>query len=103
MIIDLLIFFIVSIFISFFIKFVDFCFYEGNIFDKYYLYIHEKFEEKSPKLFKVIGGCIFCYGTWIYIITFSIFNIYYPLPILFIILGMGINYISIHVLNNYID
>jgi hypothetical protein len=103
MILDLLILFIISIFISFFIKFVDFCFYEGNIFDKYYLYIHEKFEQNSPKLFKVLGGCIFCYGTWIYIILFSLFNLCYTLPLIFLLFGMGINYIVIHILNNYID
>jgi hypothetical protein len=103
MIEDLFILFFVSILISLFIKFVDFCFYEGNIFDKYYLYIHEKYQENSPKLFKVLGGCIFCYGTWIYIILFCLFNIYYSLPIIFLFFGMGINYVALHVLNNYID
>jgi hypothetical protein len=103
MILDLAIFLIVSVFISFFVKFVDFCFYEGNIFDKYYLYVYEKFHEKSPKLFKVLGGCIFCYGSWIYIIVFCLFNLYYPLPLLFVIFGLGLNYVIINVLNNYID
>jgi len=103
MILDLLIFFIVSIFISFFIKFVDFCFYEGNIFDKYYLFIDEKLHEKYPKLFKVLGGCIFCYGSWIYIFLFSLFNLYYPIPLLFLLFGLGINYINLSILNRYID
>jgi hypothetical protein len=103
MLVDLVILFILSIFISFFVKFVDFCFYEGNIFDKYYLYVYEKFNEKSPKLFKVLGGCIYCYGSWIYIILYSLFNLYYAFPIIFLFLGLGINYITIYILNSYID
>lgn len=91
--------FLFSFFSSFFIKFIDFCFNEGNIFDWYYLYIYEKFESKSPKLFKVLGGCIYCYGSWIYIAIFIAFNYYYNIPFIFIFLGLGINYISLRILN----
>jgi hypothetical protein len=103
MIIDLLILFLVSVLSSFFVKFIDFCFNEGNIFDKYYLLIYNKFEKNNNKLFKVLGGCIYCFGTWIYIFIYLLFNLYYPLPFIFLFLGMGVNYISIEILNKFID
>lgn len=99
---NLIVLFIFSIFVSFFIKFLDFCFNENNIFDFYYRYISNKFNENKPKLFKVLGGCIYCFGTWIYIFIFIIFNIYYQLPLIFLFMGIGINYISIDILNKHL-
>jgi hypothetical protein len=103
MITDLLILFIVSIFSSFLVKFIDFCFNEGNIFDRYYLFIYNKFEKENPKLFKVLGGCIYCFGTWVFMFIYLLFNLYYTLPIIFILFGMGVNYISIEILNKFFD
>jgi hypothetical protein len=103
MLFDLIILIIVGILSSFFVKFIDFCFNEGNIFDWYYLHISNKFELNNTKLFKLLGGCIYCFGTWIFIIMFLLFNIYYPLPFIFIFFGMGVNYISIELINKYID
>lgn len=96
---NFIILFIFSTSVSFFVKFLDFCFNEDNIFDFYYKYISNKFYENNPKLFKVLGGCIYCFGTWVYIVFYIIFNIYYSLPFMFLFLGMGINYISIDILN----
>lgn len=103
MITNLLILFIVSIYSSFLVKFIDFCFNEGNIFDRYYLFIYNKFEKDNLKIFKVLGGCIYCFGTWIFIINYLLFNIYYSLPFIFIFFGIGINYISIDILTKILD
>lgn len=72
-------------------KFIDFCFNDGNIFSKYYSYILN-FETKHPMIFKILGGCVFCFGTWVYIILFILVGI---LPINLLILGLGVNYIFI--------
>jgi hypothetical protein len=89
---DLLILLLLSIYNSFFVFFIDFCFNEGNIFEKYYVWI-SKFKNERPKIYKVLGGCIYCFGSWIYIGIYLLFNLYYPLPFIFIFLGLGINYI----------
>jgi len=103
MIVDLISVFLLSVFISFFVKFIDFCFNEGNIFDWYYKYILDSFETTKPKLFKVLGGCIFCFGTWIFIINYILISIYSGLPIIYIFIGMGINFISLLVLERNFD
>lgn len=103
MIESLIVIFLYSVFVSFFVKFFDFCFYEGNIFDWYYKTISKYFEEKNPKLFKVLGGCIYCFGSWIYITSFIILKINYSIPTYFIFLGLGINYINLMILEKNFD
>jgi hypothetical protein len=103
MISNLIILLIVSIYSAFLTKFIDFCFNEGNIFDWYYLYIYNNFKDDNPKLFKLLGGCLFCFSTWVFIFNFVLFNIYYPLPIIFVFFGIGINYISMEIINKYLD
>lgn len=103
MIEHLIVFFLFSVFSSFFIKFFDFCFNEGNIFDWYFSYIYEKFNKIHPKLFKVLGGCIYCFGSWIYIMLFILFNHIYPIPYVFIFLGLGINFITLMILEKSFD
>ena len=74
-----------------FVSFIDFCFNEGNIFEKYYLFIL-KYKEKHPFIFKILGGCIFCFGTWIYIFHHIFLSLKGELDITYIFLGMGLNY-----------
>jgi len=103
MIINLIILFIVSILSSFLIRFIDFCFNEGNIFDWYYLHIYNKYEKNNPKLFKVLGGCLYCFGTWVFIFMYLLFNLYYPLPFIFLLFGIGLNFISLEIINKFLD
>lgn len=102
MLLDLFILVLISILSSFLVKFIDFCFNEGNIFDKYYLHIYNKYEKNNPKLFKILGGCIYCFGTWVFIGMYILFNLYYQLPIIFILYGMGVNFISISLIEKFL-
>ena len=72
MILEILIIFSIlgmcSAFISYFI---DFCFGEGNIFEKYYLFLLTYVEPKSKWLFKILGGCNICLNFWISLFIFS--------------------------------
>jgi hypothetical protein len=45
------------------LKLIDFSFDDGNILDWYYKYIL-RYEVSNPKLFKLLGGCIYCFGFW---------------------------------------
>jgi hypothetical protein len=80
MILEILIIFSIlgmcSAFISYFI---DFCFGEGNIFEKYYLFLLTYVEPKSKWLFKILGGCNICLNFWvslfIFIIYFFVINV----------------------------
>jgi hypothetical protein len=45
---------------------------EGMIFHGWYKFI-EVIGEKRLWLFKVLGGCTYCYGTWIFIILYSLY------------------------------
>jgi hypothetical protein len=76
------------------VVFLDFCMNEGNIFDKYYIFIL-KYENIYPNIFKLLGGCIYCFGTWIYIGMFLLFAILLNFNILFLFLGIGSNYFFI--------
>jgi len=85
---------------SFFILFIDFTFNENNIFDWYYLFIYKKFEKTYPKLFKILGGCVICYGTWV---SFGLFNIYhhmFNINYIYVIPFIGINYIILKILKD---
>lgn len=59
-------------------------------------------ENKLQWLFKILGGCVYCFGTWVYI-TFTILAVFIiPFRMdsfaLFGILGIGLNYFWIKVL-----
>lgn len=73
---------------------------EDMIFHGYYKAI-----EKLPVwLFKPLGGCLCCMGTWVYIIisacVFSISGVIYGFIGFF--LGIGINYIFIRLFDKYV-
>lgn len=76
--------------------FLDMCFNEGMIFHWYY-----KLIERLPVvLFKPLGGCIYCFGTWVFVI-------FLELPptkqnVLGLFLGIGINYIFIKTFEKFI-
>lgn len=89
-----LIFIIIILSISSFglIKLIDFSFNEGNVLDWYYMLIL-KLEDKYPKLFKVLGGCLICFGFWFYnfIYFFIIANLISLSPLYYIIyIGLSI-------------
>lgn len=54
-------------------------------------------ENKFQWLFKILGGCIYCFGTWIYIVLFC-FSSRAEISLLGLILGIGLNYFLIEVL-----
>ena len=54
---------------SYLAVFLEYCFDEGMIFNKYY-----KLIDKLPEwINKPLGGCIICYGTWITIVFNLVF------------------------------
>ena len=58
---------------------------------------------KYQWLFKVLGGCIYCFSTWIYIITFLIIGkIVFPYNFFILavigVFGIGLNYFFIEVI-----
>jgi len=68
-----------------FVYFLDFCFNDGNILDFYYNYIKISFKERTPKLFKVLGGCPVCFGFWVCLFYFTLYQFVFDLsPIYFI-------------------
>ena len=60
---------------AYFIELIFFSFNKGNVLDFYYDFMSEKLELSNPKLFKVVCGCIYCFGFWASIISFTIFKI----------------------------
>lgn len=89
--------------------FMQLTFQKGMIFRHYHNLItyHFALPENNPKkwLFKILGGCIYCNGTWVFIVLFSlnssvwlIFSQGNTLILGFTIelfLGVGINYFII--------
>jgi hypothetical protein len=73
----------------------------GNIWSKskygnyFSLYTHSDLNKRNRFLrwfFKPLGGCIYCNGTWIFIITFSILHFPFSLTeFVLLFLGMGAN------------
>ena len=70
------------------VKFIDFCFSDKNILDWYYLLILS-LECRHPKLFKVLGGCIVCFGFWVNLGLFLVTAYCFNLPYIWGILFMG--------------
>jgi hypothetical protein len=66
------------------VKFIDFCFNEGNIFDWYYKILLD-LEEKYPKLTKVFGLCPKCFGFWISFLLFIYYHNYFGIALIFFI------------------
>lgn len=71
------------------VKFIDFCFSDGNVLDWYYLLIL-RLQDNHPKLFKVLGGCIICFGFWVNLTIFFLVAYYFELPIIYGIIFIGI-------------
>jgi hypothetical protein len=82
-----------------FVSFIDFCFNEGNIFDFWYEFIQNKLFDDYPKLFKVLGGCVFCFGFWVNLFLFIIFsfvlNLTSPIFLLLFPLFVGFSQLTI--------
>lgn len=84
--------------------FFQYCLTKGNILRGYNNLITINLYLKNPQftgLYKVLGGCIYCNGTWIFICTylihiFSISN--FILCFIELFLGIGLNYIWIKIL-----
>jgi hypothetical protein len=72
---------------------------EGMILHGYYKFI-ERIGERSLWLFKVLGGCTYCSGFWLYSILFlTLFTKWYNVDTHILIpagiLGIGFNYVFI--------
>jgi hypothetical protein len=69
--------------------FLDMCFEDGMILHGYYKAIY-----RLPKvLFKPLGGCVYCFSVWVFVLFFFSFRVETNLLGLFI--GLGINYVFI--------
>jgi hypothetical protein len=83
-----------------FVNFIDFCFNEGNIFDFWYEFIQDKLYDNYPKLFKVLGGCVFCFGFWVNLVLFVNFcfvlKLTIPICLLIFPLFVGISQLTIN-------
>lgn len=80
--------------------FIEICFDAGMVLHWYYKRI-----EKLPEvLFKPLGGCIYCFGAWVYIIISCI--LCYKSGVIFdfigLFLGLGFNFIFIKALERYV-
>lgn len=60
------------------LRLLDFCFDEGNIFDWWFSFI-QRWETTRPKLFKVLGGCMVCFGFWVSLFLFAGYQFILPL------------------------
>lgn len=81
-------------------SFLDMCMEAGMILNWYY-----KLIERLPEyLFKPLGGCIYCFSTWVYILVFAFSQELPPTKqnILGLFLGLGINYIFIKAFEKYV-
>lgn len=75
--------------------FLDMCFEENMIFHWYY-----KLIERLPEyLFKPLGGCIYCFGSWIFLILYTCLIAKFSG---LIVLGIGFNYVFIKALEKYV-
>lgn len=75
---------------------------KGMIFEKYRIML-EAIEKKSKTagfLLKPLGLCIYCYSTWIYIVSYSISQRF---DIVFFFGGMGISYIITEFLTGWLQ
>ncbi len=77
--------------------FLDMCMQEGMILHRYYKAI----EGLPVIVFKPLGGCSYCFGTWIFVLFFFLFR---PETIeLGLLLGLGINYVFIKAIEKLHD
>jgi hypothetical protein len=52
--------------------------------------------------YEPMGGCIYCFGTWVFIVLFIVYitTFTYEIPaFLGLLLGMGVNYVFIELIN----
>ena len=75
--------------------FLDFSFETGEIFAFYRKGIDKAFNPRALWLYKILGGCVFCFGTWVFICTYLIFG---SVNFAFIPIGIGLNYVWIKLL-----
>lgn len=79
------------------------CQEEDMIFYKYSLLL----DRLPDYLAAPLGACVYCNGTWVYIITYLIYGIFISPTELIILaffgfLGLGLNYVWIEILNKVI-
>lgn len=57
------------------------------------------YKNQNQGLFKILGGCVYCFGTWVFITFYSLISQKagnYP-GIIGLILGCGVNYLLIEI------
>ncbi len=83
--------------------FLEFCLREGNIFWFWTNWIEYI---KSDYVRKPFGECIFCFGTWIFIVFYLVMsrqNDYLEPRIIGLLLGIGVNHIFVSLLTKIED
>lgn len=82
--------------------------YRNGHIPKYWSNSHPSYYKKIKlpsfikHLYKPLGGCIYCFGTWVFIVLFlcwSSQNSYSIHTFVSLFLGIGLNYIWIKILN----
>ena len=58
----------VAIVVAMLSLFLEFCFWEGNIFHPYYAFIEKHLHDKF--WFKPLGGCVVCMNVWLCLLSF---------------------------------
>lgn len=67
------------------IIFIDFSMNDKNIFDWYYKWLLNKVEPTHPKLSKLLGMCVVCFGFWIASFLFILYHYYLKMDIIYYI------------------
>ena len=90
-------------------NFIFFCFGKGMIFRRYYnlitYYLYYKGNKFTRFIYKPLGGCLYCFTTWLSIIYYFIFSFeikFGLLNIFYLFLQIGITYISTNIIYNKI-
>jgi hypothetical protein len=94
--------------------FLDRCMEKGMIFRSYYNWItywlwlsKNSVKNKYQWLFKVLGGCVYCFGTWVFIVLYLVIVLYLAVlsdfrsivtSVIGLFLGIGMNYFWIEVI-----
>jgi hypothetical protein len=85
---------ILAVVASFLVKFIDFAFNDGNLFDWYYKWLLNKVKPIYPKLAKPLGLCPICFGFWIGLIYYMFLAILLDIPFEFYWVFMPVNSFS---------
>lgn len=92
--------FFFSLSLPLFVEFLYFCYSDDEIFNGYWKFLVKYVEPNFPNLFKILGGCVYCHGTWVCILLFVFFQFIYGWSFLWLLLCLGVNYFVLKKINH---